>query len=112
MILRLMNSHDAGLEYSSKWVDIAPDMKGRSKKAHSLQISWKDIVGPLNGFLMLSGSNDMSNAGYKKIYELKTADNYDDAELIVIRQMFKFLRIEYVPVGIISGRIDAHLYYK
>jgi hypothetical protein len=61
---------------------------------------------------VLSGSNDMSNAGYKKIYELKTADNYDDAELIVIRQMFKFLRIEYVPVGIISGKIDAHLYYK
>ncbi|MFA7326933.1 MAG: hypothetical protein WC121_09730 [Candidatus Kapaibacterium sp.] len=112
MIIRLMNNHNANTPFSSKWVDVAPDMKGRNEKVVSLQISWSGIAGPMTGHLMLVGSNDQSNAGYKKMYRINSPNNFDDSELIVIRQVFKFFKIEYIPVGIIEGQISAHLYYK
>ena len=112
MILRLMNSHNAMRPFIGNWVDIAPVMKGKNEKAVSLQISWKELTGHLSGFITLTGSNDKSNAGYKKIYQIDVNDNYYYSELIVVRQVFKFLKIDYIPMGILSGQIDAHLYYK
>lgn len=112
MIIRLMNNHVANTPFSSKWVDVAPEMKGKNEKVVSLQISWSGIAGPMTGHLMLVGSNDQSNAGYRKMYRINSPNNFDDSELIVIRQVFKFFKIEYIPVGIISGQISAHLYYK
>lgn len=112
MIVRLMNSHSATMPYASKWVDISPEMKGKNEKVVSLQISWQGLTGPLTGHLILVGSNDQSNAGYKRTYQIDVTDNFDDAELIVIRHVFKFFQLIYIPLGISSGSINAHLYYK
>jgi hypothetical protein len=112
MIIRLMNNHSANTHFSSKWVDVAPEMKGRNEKVVSLQITWSGIVGPMTGNLLLIGANDQGNAGYRKMYRINSPSNYDDSELIVIRQVFKFFKIVYIPVGIIAGQISAHLYYK
>lgn len=112
MIIRLMDKHEAQVPYISKWIDIAPDMKGRNEKAVSLQISWNGLDGPLTGFLIITGANDRSNAGYKKTIQINVENNSDDSELIVIRQVFKFLKVEYLPLGIIAGEISANIYYK
>ncbi|TNE35131.1 hypothetical protein EP342_02045 [bacterium] len=112
MIIRIMNNHNAAMHFASQWIDIAPEMKGKNEKAVSLQISWNGLVGPLTGYLKLIGANDRSNAGYKRTIEINVTDNFDDSELIVLRQIFKFLRVEYVPLGIVSGKINANIYYK
>lgn len=112
MIIRIMNNHSAALHFASQWIDIAPEMKKKNERAISLQISWTELVGPLTGFLTLIGANDRSNAGYKKNIQINVADNFDDSELIVIRHLFKFMKIEYIPLGIASGKISANIYYK
>lgn len=112
MIIRLMNNHSATTPFTSKWVDMSPEMKGRNEKVVSLQISWHGLTGIFSGYLILEGSNDMTDAGYKRTYEINTADNYDNSEIIVIRQVFKYFRLTYVPLGIASGSINSHLYYK
>jgi hypothetical protein len=112
MIIRIMDNHSAETPYIGKWIDIAPDMKGNKERAISLQISWSNLAGPLTGYLTLTGANDRSNAGYKRTIQINVANNGNDSELIVVRQVFKFLRVEYIPLGITSGTINANIYYR
>ena len=112
MILHAIKDHNLANSLETKWIDLEPELPGKNHKAVSVQIRWEGGAGALDGEILIIGSNDKEASGYRNTIPVDKATNFQDENIIILRRVFRFLKIVYAPGGMAAGLLNGHVFFR
>ncbi len=101
-------------DIESKWIPLMiNNYGGRSNamEARSMQISWEQAAGTLNGSIDIMAGNGSGKGASGLTFAVNSESNVNDNELIFMEPAFEFIKLVYTSGGITGGRLSAVLYY-
>jgi len=109
----IFSRHIIGNGIESQWLPTALfDERNRKISPVSIQIVWEEIVEPENCKVELIASNDANNIAIKKVKNITTTNNKNDAWLLLFRPNFSFFKIKCHSESNQSGKLSAFVYYN
>ena len=102
------NSMDA--DFGTLWIPLT-DSSGKLN-ATSLQLTWKNVTGILNGIINIYTANSQDYGSLALTIDVDSATNENDTCMITVYPMYYLLRIEFQKNGITGGLINGFLYYS
>jgi len=116
MTQEIIRNHNMGLDYETEWIPVQLyeiNNFGKNAMAESLQISWQNVLGTLNGEIELYISNDQYGQSLGNTYAINTNSNINDCEFIVLSHIhFNYIKIKYSKNNITSGLLNANLLFS
>ncbi|MGA2296009.1 MAG: hypothetical protein ABSG15_00490 [FCB group bacterium] len=115
MLTEILNNLPMNEDYETDWFPlISESLYKNSKKAtaESLQISWYNVTGTLNGTIELISSNDMENSVSGLSVRIDSSSNQSNAVLIVLLSVFRYFKLKYTKNGITNGSLSAVVAYS
>ena len=115
MIIELAKDIDMSTDFDSEWVELELPQNsvfGKKLKAESLQISWNNASGTLNGTIEINATNDLKSNTLAKTIQVNKSSIDSDSELFILFSSFEFLKIIYHHNNISGGQLNAVLSFK
>jgi hypothetical protein len=101
-------------DFESDWFPINSEgsgSKSSSRVASSLQVTWDNVSGILNGKIEVLSSNDAVSQVVGYTLNINTNSNIEDSELLILQPGFNFIKLKYNKNGILNGILNAVLTY-
>jgi hypothetical protein len=116
MTMEIVKDHDMSLDLETDWIPVQLDEIsnfGKRAIAESLQISWHNVTGTLNGEIEVYISNDQYGQSLGNTYSIDTESNIEDCEFIVLSHIhFKYIKLKYSKNSITDGILNVNLSYS
>jgi hypothetical protein len=116
MIIEIIKYQDMSGDFETDWFPVLLDEInnfGRKAIAESLQISWQNVTGTLDGKIDIYISNDQHGQSMGNTYLIDTTSNIEDCEFIVLSHIhFKFIKLKYSKNSITGGLLNANLSFS
>lgn len=109
----LLRQLPMGNDFESRWLPTSVEVIGGKgfNIVMSVLINWKEVNSGGEGKITIYVTNDPRSSVRGDEIEIKTVDNTDDAELIILDPAFSFIKVKYEKGTITSGRLKVSLYY-
>ncbi len=114
MISEVLKDMPMDTDCESGWIPVnmnIPGRQGLTKKAKSLQITWKNATGTLDGTVEVQATSDPGAAAVGKTLTVSSESNDADSELMVLYPFFKYIKVKYTKNNITGGIINAVVSY-
>ena len=114
MISEIIKDHGMSADFETKWIPVKYEHipKFREEKyANSLAVSWDGVTGTLDGYIEIMASNSVTGQTYAERLNILSASNLTDVYLYILNPMFKFIKLKYHANNILSGTLNASIFY-
>jgi hypothetical protein len=116
MTMEIIKDQDMSGDFETDWFPVLLNEInnfGKEAIAESLQISWHNVTGTLDGEIGVYISNDQYGQSLGNTYTIDTTSNIEDCEFIVISHIhFKYIKLIYTKNSITSGLLNANLSFS
>jgi hypothetical protein len=101
-------------DFTGDWIDciVKDTLMKRILTITSAQIFWSDASGSPTGIIQVLASNDADTPTLLSAYTVDTADNTDNAELILIDPVSDKISFRFLHNGMTAGRFSIILNYS
>ncbi len=112
MILFQLDKQPLNSDFQTDWIPMEQTILGKTEfVAASAQISWENVTGTLNGNLQVQVSNDGVTPSFISNISVNCAMNKDNAEILSVESVFRYIRFSFSKNGIASGTMDIIMNY-
>jgi hypothetical protein len=114
MIAEILKNKTMNDNFETGWFPAKLDPisnMGKVGIASSLQISWTDVTGTLDGIIEIYASNDISSKSLGRSINVNSGTNEIDSEMLLFYGNFNYLKIKFIKNGISSGKMTAIIDY-
>ena len=114
MISEIIRNRMMNVDFETEWFPVRLDpFNGDMKSsAVSIQISWKDVTGTLDGTIEVLASNDQLMESIGTSININSENNESDSEMFVLYPSFNFIKLKYTKNGITGGKMNAVIQYE
>ncbi len=114
MIAEIFKNNTMSDNFETEWFPAKLDPVSNMGKigiASSLQLTWKDVTGTLDGIIEVYASNDASLKSLGKTISVNTTTNEADSEMFLFIGYFSYFKIKFIKNGISGGKMTAIIDY-
>ncbi|MBI5325029.1 MAG: hypothetical protein HZB41_07140 [Ignavibacteriae bacterium] len=104
----LMNSN-----FETEWFPIQYELPNDGiKSASSVQVSWKDVTGTLDGTIEIIASVDQVMESIGCTLNINSDYNVSDSEMFLLYPSFNYIKLKFTKNGITGGMMNAVIQYE
>jgi hypothetical protein len=101
------------VDFETEWFPIQYDSPNDGiKSASSIQVSWKNVEGTLNGIVEVIASDDQVMESIGCTLYINSDFNETDSEMLLLYPSFNFIKLKYTKNGITGGTMNAVIQYE
>ena len=109
----LILNYNLNKDFISEWIPLTiRSMSDKKYSAKSIQISWKNISGNINGRLDLLLSNDESKYTQVDSFIIDTIDNSEDVIICDINTGAEYMCLKFSKLEILNGKLEVLIIYE
>jgi hypothetical protein len=101
-------------DYESEWIPVfQEEISGYRKSAiaQSVQITWNNADGLLDGRIDIIASNNMVSSSVGTSLFVTSVSNISNSEMLVLNPLFLYIKIKYTANNITNGYLSANIFY-
>ena len=114
MTSEIIRNRNMNTDFETEWFPIQFDPFNNEMKAvaSSVQVSWKDVTGTLNGSVEVIASNDQVMNSIGCTLNINSGFNETDSEMLILYPSFNYIKLKFTKNGITGGTMNAVIQYE